>query len=406
MRFGIVTSVLFAACSKEEEAAQCPAEPGTLCGWAGTGEAGFNGEGKDKLESWMYFPMDVVFSPYGKPVFSDWNNHKLRLVEDDGTLTTIMGTDFIGDGDPERLDLTLQGAPGTTVNLNHPTQQRYFADGTLLSASWHTHKLRMWNPETGMVHVLAGATPDFVGDNGDNIGTARFNQPVAVEIDDNQDVYVVDMRNERVRFIDMARSTITTLVGTGEKGYCGDGGDGRDACLSFPRSENPEPGGALALSPDRSKLYIADTENHIIRRLDLASGIIDLYAGGAPSGDTLQPGDIDGHRLDARFNMPRDLEMSPEGLLFVADSDNDKIRVIDTSTDEVSTFAGTGEPSCPGDTPEYIPRFCDEQRTGAAGDGGDPLDAALYRPFGVALDLDGNLVIADTFSHRFRIVYR
>jgi DNA-binding beta-propeller fold protein YncE len=382
-----------------EQEPRCEAAPGVICGWAGTGQAGFNGEGLQRTASTLYFPMDIVFSPYGQPVLSDWNNHKLRLVEDDGTLTTIMGTDFVGDGDADRLDTTVAGAPGTEVALNHPTQQRYLSDGTLLSASWHTHKLRTWDPQTGMVHVLAGATPAFAGDNHDSLGIARFDQPVSVELDADENVWVVDMRNERVRMIDMAQQTILTTVGDGEKGYCGDGGPAREACLSFPRSENPEPGGALAFSPDGRLLYVADTENHVIRVVDLQARTIELYAGSPQA-----PGDADGDRLGALFHSPRDLEMAPDGTLYVADSDNHKIRALDTRTGLVSTFAGTGQPTCEGDGPLLVPRVCDAQAS--SGDGGDALSAALYRPFGVALDLDGNLVVADTFNHRLRLVYR
>jgi len=377
----------------------CPEESGVICPYAGTGQAGFNGAGLDKLDSWLYFPMDIVISPYGNPVISDWNNHKLRLVEDDDTLTTIMGTAFVGDGDLDKLDLTIAGAPGTEVNLNHPTQARYEQDGTLLSASWHTHKLRTWDPTTGLVHVILGLTPDFVGDNMEDAHTARMNQPVSVELDQAGNIYIVDMRNERVRFLDTKLWEITTIAGNGDKGFAGDGGIGRDATLSFPRTENPEPGGAVAFSADESKLYIADTENHAIRVLDMATRVIDTYAGVPET-----PGDVDGDRLTAQFNKPRDLVMSPDGLLYVADSDNNKVRVIDTASGLVSTYAGTGEPSCPGDGAQYIPRTCDAQATG--GDGGDRLDATLYRPFGVELDLDGNVVVADTFDHRFRIIYR
>lgn len=388
-------------------AVECTPDVGVVCEYAGTGQAGYNGSGKDKAESWLYFPMDITFSPAGKPVISDWNNHKLRMVEDDGTLVTIMGTDFIGDGDPDRLDATVIGADGLTVNLNHPTQTRWFDNGILLSASWHTHKLRTWDPATGLTRVYLGMTPDFVGDNMEDAIDARMNQPVAVEIDSNQDVYIVDMRNERVRFLDGDGSgiatqgpwQITTIAGDGNKGYTGDGGPAREAALSFPRSENPEPGGSIAFSPDESKLYIADTENHIIRVLDMETRVLDLYAGTPET-----PGDVDGPGLQAQFNFPRDLQMTPEGILFVADSDNNKIRAIDTATGEVSTYVGTGNPTCAGDGPQYIPRTCPEQATG--GDGSDRLDVDLYRPFGVALDLDGNLVIADAFNHRIRTVYR
>lgn len=380
--------------------AACPETPGTICNWAGTGQAGFFGEGVDRRDAWLYFPMDIVFSPYGDPVLADWNNHKLRLIREDDTITTIMGTDFLGDGDPQRLDATVKGAPGLDVNLNHPTQQRYFTDGTLLSASWHTHKLRTWDPATGITHVYLGSLPEFNGDNWEDASEALLNQPSQVEIDAAQNVYIVDMRNERVRVLDTAQWTINTLAGNGDKDYCGEGGPARDACLSFPKTANPEPGGSIAFSPDQSELYVADTENHVIRVVDLATLTIELYAG-APA----TPDDVDGDRLAARFRFPRDLEMSPDGILYVADSDNNKVRAIDTGTGQVTTVVGTGEPSCAEDgRPQNVPRTCEAQKTG--GDGGSALDATLYRPFAVALDLDGNLVVSDTFDHRLRIVYR
>jgi DNA-binding beta-propeller fold protein YncE len=403
MRAAMIVSLSLVACVPADDAPEdpppCPSDPGTVCPYAGVGRAGFNGDGVHRLDATLYFPMDIEISELGPPVLADWNNHRLRLVEDDDTLTTIMGTDFIGDGDPDKLDATVIGALGTDVDLNHPTQQRYLPDGRLLSASWHTHKLRTWDPATGLVHVLAGSTPDFVGDNMADLAEARFNQPVSIEIDRDGNVIVVDMRNERIRFVDMVARRITTIAGSGEQGYCGDGGPGREACFGFPRSENPEPGGAVALSPDGSLLYVADTENHVVRVLDMQGRGISLYAG-APQ----EPGDVDGPVADARFNFPRDLEMSPDGILFVADSDNHKVRAIDTVSGTVSTFAGTGSPTCPGDALLAVPRVCDAQAT--AGDGGDALEADLYRPFGVALDLDGNVVIADTFNHRLRVVYR
>ncbi|MCB9796185.1 MAG: hypothetical protein H6741_26105 [Alphaproteobacteria bacterium] len=353
-----------------------PTDADVVCTFAGTGDAAYDGGGLHRLESMFYYPQDIEFSEYGRPVISDWNNHKLRMLEDDGTLTTIMGSDFIGDGPADFSDLEPPGAPGTTVNLNHPTQQAWRPDGILLSASWHTHKMRTWDPETGLTVVVSGGAPGYAGEDGTDARDAQWNQPRGVIVDSQSNAYVVDMRNQRVRLIDAA-GDIYLIAGNGEKGFCGDGGPAVDACLNFPQSENPEPGGALALDEDANLLYVLDTENHRVRVVDLETGIIDTVAG------TGEPGYADGDALSAQFNFPRDIVLH-EGRLIIADGDNHVIRAFDLDSGEVSTLAGTGA-------------------DGAEGDGGPALEATFYRPFGVEVDLEGRVYVADTFNHRIRV---
>ena len=269
---------------KPTQLKDCAAVEGDICPWAGTGANGFNGDGKDKLDTFFSFPMSVAFSEFGPPVIADWNNHKLRLIEDDGTVTTIMGTFTLGDGDPGRLDMST-GAQGDTVNLNHPTMQVWLSDGTLLSDSWHTHKLRTWDPATGLVHVVLGNTPGMAPpEPAEDRGAAvpergcQFNQPKEIRLDADENVFVLDMRNERIRFWDRAAGTIETIAGKGDKSYCGEG-PALETCFNFPKNANPEPGGSMALSEDGSTLYIADTESHIIRKLDLTTMTTSLIAG-------------------------------------------------------------------------------------------------------------------------------
>lgn len=376
---------LLAACTgpgpDDTAAAVCDDAVGNICTWAGTGEIGFDGGGNDRLASMFYWPMDVEFSPWGAPIIVDWNNHKLRLVEDDGTLTTIMGTDWIGDGPDDLSDLEFPGAPGTSVHLNHPTDVIYLPDGRLLSSSWHTHKLRTWDPATGYVHVHCGLTPGFVGEDYEPAEDALLNMPKGADLDAEGNLYFIDMKNERVRVL-TPDYTIATIAGNGTKGFAGDGGDARDASFGFPKSEQPEPGGAIATGPD-GNLYIADTENHRIRRIDLATGTIDTVAGNGTAGFS---GD-GGSALDASFNLPRDLEFDTDGSLWVADTDNHAVRRIDLAAGTVETIIGTGV-------------------AGFGGDGGPAADAQLDRPFGVEFGTDGHVYVTDTYNHRIRVVYR
>ena len=97
-------------------------DPGVICAWAGTGDAGFDGDHNSLLESDFYFPIDVTFAGDQGPYLVDWNNHKVRSLLIDGTLETVIGTDFIGDGPEDESDQDPPGALGTEVLLNHPTQ--------------------------------------------------------------------------------------------------------------------------------------------------------------------------------------------------------------------------------------------------------------------------------------------
>lgn len=358
--------------------AVCDDASGNICTWAGTGDAGYFGEGGDRRDAWFYFPTDIEVSPLGNPIIQDWNNHKIRMVKPDDTVVTIMGTDFIGDGPPDGSDKTAPGAPGTSVNLNHPTDAVYFPDGTLLSASWHTHKIRTWDPATGLVMVHCGATPGFVGDNGESATGMLMNQPKAVEIAEDGTIYILDMRNQRVRALS-PDFTIRTLAGNGTKGYAGDGDLLTNVNFAFPSGTNPRPGGALALAD--GILYVSDTENYRIRAINLLAGTISTVVGNGTAGFS---GD-DGLASAAQINYVTDIEVVG-GKMYIADTDNDRVRVVDLATGMISTIVGNG-------TPDYT------------GDGGPALEASLHHPYGLDVDEDGTLYIADTYNHVIRVVY-
>ncbi len=411
----------------------CPTDVGNICPYAGAGYNGWNGDDVDRLDAWFSFPTSVVWPPSAsdRPVIFDWNNHKIRAVNatpEEG-FETIMGTEFLGDGDPLAMDLTPEGADGVTVALNHPTTGQFYSDGTLLAVTWHTHKLRTWDPVTKNVHVVLGGSPGWGGvEFGQAEASVLMNQPKDAFIDSNDEniVYYVDMRNERVRRWDDAAGIVDTVGGTGAKGVVGSANSGATetgctdtdtttlccpdgfavtedghigTCFNFPKNANPEPGGAIVLSADSDLMYVADSESHAIRVIDLSDGTISTL-----SGTPGTSGFADGPAADALWYYPTDLAIDHgTNTLFVADANNHRVRAIDLTAETVSTVAGTGEPSCP--IVELLtPAVCANQHDG--GDGGPATAATVYRPFGVDLDPDGNLVIADTYNHRFRVVYR
>jgi len=376
----------------EDSVDPCSNESGTACTWAGVkGQRGFNADGLNRNESWLMFVSDLTFGPDGLAYLVDWNNHRIRRVEADDTLQTIIGTDYEGDGPPGEIDRLPegdpQGAPGTDIALNHPTDIEFMADGSLLMAAWHNNKLRVMDMDTGIVKVLAGNSYGFAGDDSPAWG-ALMNQPKAVVVDEEGLIYTIDQRNERIRVIDPSgERMIRTIAGTGEVGYTGDGGPALEAQFHFDVKPTPDPSGSLALRD--GILYIADTLNHCIRTLDLETGMVESIAGTGEAGYSGDGGDA----IEAQLNQPLDIEFGPEGHLYIADRFNNVIRAMDLDSGVIETVAGNGQ-------------HCDGSALDCYNEEVAPLDVQLSEPYGIAFDPAGDLYIADTNNSRIVKVTR
>lgn len=378
-RLAVLLGLCAAGCTTSDDSGACPEARGVLCTWAGTGELGFNGDDLAIAESNLYWPIDVTIDEEVGTYVLDWNNHRVRQVTDEGTFVTVVGTDFVGDGPEDLSDLQPEGAPGTEVLLNHPTQFVPMPDGTLTLVAWHNHKLRSYDPDTGRVTVVCGGPPGFAGDGGPML-MARLDQPSQLIVGNDGAQYILDQRNQVIRRVD-ADGIIATFAGTPKMdGFAGDGGPALEAKLSFPKGTNPPPGGGLAIDAD-GNLYISDTLNHRIRRIDAADGTIDTIAGTGEAGFS---GD-GGPALDAELNFPRKLTLGPDGRLYFGDQANHRIRAIDLDSGEIATVAGNGE-------------------QGFDGDGLPPEESALDQPTGVTFDADGVMYVLDTFNSRIRRV--
>lgn len=369
----------------------CTDVVGSICTYVGTGGEGYDGEGKDRLRTTLYWPFDISFLSSGRRVFLDWNNHKVREILPDETVQTIAGSDFVGDGPPDQSDLTPEGAPPLTVDLNHPTDVLEFPNHDIIVMAWHNHKIRVIDHETGRVRVLLGAGAAFAGDGGP-AKDARVSQPPHGTWDDAGNFFFIDQRNQRIRVIyafDAGRENaiVDTIAGTGTAGFNGDGA-ALQTQLNLPAGGNPEPSGSLSFGPDGA-LYFSDTNNNRIRKVvfagapDFKDGQIVTVAG---TGERDYGGD-GGPAAAARIAYPQDLEFGPDGNLYFADTNNNRVRMIDLDTGVITTVVGTGE-------------------KGYAGDGGQAVDAELDRPFGVAFDDAGDLYVSDTFNSRIRKVKR
>ncbi|MFN0150398.1 MAG: hypothetical protein ACKVU1_06760 [bacterium] len=368
---------LAAGCGDDDEG---PIDPGpdlnaagVITTWAGDGQAGFDGDGNTLLGSSFYWPSDLLFTSDDEVYILDWNNHRVRHVTADGRLETAIG-DFVGDGPPDQSDLTPAGAPGTTVSLNHPTDLSELADGRLLVTAWHNHKLRTYDPLTGLVHVFSGNTPGFV--DGVAAKDGRFNQPPSSVVAADGTIFTLDQRNQRIRMIG-TDGMISTVVGTGVRGYNGDGIAPLEAQINQPFGSNPTPGGGVALDA-QERLYFSDLLNSRVRRVNFQLNIIETVAGNGTAGYS---GD-GGQATAAQIKSPRDLEIK-DGVLYIAEEGNHVIRAVDLTTGVISTFAGTGV-------------------AGFSGDRGQATLAQLYAPTGIAFDSAGDMYVADSQNNRIR----
>ena len=224
-------------------------------------------------------------------------------------------------------------------------------------------------PSGGVIRTVAGSGTRGFGGDGSSATSAALDQPRAVAVGPDGTVYIADTFNHRVRRVDPG-GQVTTLVGTGQAAYSGDGGPSRDATLHWPHG--------LVVDPAGAALFIADAANHRIRRVDLASGVISTVAGNGNPGFS---GD-GGPATAAQLQDPKSVWVAPSGELYIADSANERIRRVDRQG-VITTIAGNGVP-------------------GFAGDGGPAVAAQFDGPRGVAGDSAGNLYVADDNNHRVR----
>jgi hypothetical protein len=332
---------------------------------AGTGQAGYSGDGGVARRAGLHQPFDVALDGQGNLYFSDAYNHCVRRIErDSGTITTVAGTGQAGySGD---------GGAARSAQLNSPYGIALDAATNLYIVDRLNACIRLVEAATRIIQTIAGTgQPGYSGDGGP-AHRAQLREPNDIVLDAQGRAFIADVQDHRVRVLDLAARVITTFAGTGEAGSGGDGGPANRATLLGPR--------ALAIGP-RGDLYICLRNDHKVRRVDMRTGIIRTVAGTGERGYT---GDH-GAALQATFNGPKEIAVDGQDNIVLVDTENHCLRHIDAVSGRVTTIAGTGQP-------------------GGDGDGGPATDATLRRPHGACLDEAGNIFIGDSENHRVRFV--
>jgi DNA-binding beta-propeller fold protein YncE len=282
-------------------------------------------------------------------------------------ITTAVGTGekgFAGDGGPAQAAL-----------LNGPFDVAFDSAGNLFFSDTFNHRIRRVDARTGIITTVAGNGEAGHAGDGGPATQASLNEPYGIAIDRSGNLFVADRLNRRVRRIDAVSGAITTLAGTGEAAYSGDGGPAVQAGLAEPNG--------LALDAEQRQLYIADVADHRVRIVDLAAGTIATFAGtGAP-----EHGGDEGPAAEARIFGARAVKLGPDGTIHILERQGSSLRAVDATTGIITTIAGT-------------------TGRGYSGDGGPALAAVFDAPKEMAIDPDGNLLIVDTENHAIRLISR
>ncbi|WP_416762981.1 hypothetical protein ACNI65_10830 [Roseateles sp. So40a] len=313
---------------------------------AGSGKAAF-ADGQ-RLAASFNDPGHVTIDVHGNVYVADYRNHRIRKITPEGKVSTLAGSDVGGVADGQGADASFGSPLGVAVDHQGHV---YVADST-------NHRIRKITPE-GKVSTLAGSD---VGGFADGQGAdASFESPLGVAVDHQGHVYVADNRNHRIRKI-RPTGEVTTLAGSGKAAFV----DGMGVQSSF---RNPT---GVAVD-HQGHMYVADRRNHRIRKITPTGEVTTLAGSGSAAF-------VDGMGVQSSFSSPTGVAVDHQGHVYVADSRNHRIRKI-TPAGEVTTLAGSEKSG-------------DVDGQGAM--------ASFNAPYGVAVDQEGNVYVADGSNHRIR----
>lgn len=297
---------------------------------------------------------------------ADGGSRAYAAAAENYSIDTVVGTGtggFSGDG-----------GPATSAQINLVYHPAVDAAGNLYIPDYNNHVIRKVDT-AGIITTVAGIpgveASIFVpsGDGGPaTSGTLRY--PTSVAFDSEGNMYITEVGYERVRKVD-TNGIITTVAGssTGAPGYSGDGGPATAALLRGPMDVAADSAG---------NIYIAEIFNHVIRKVDHATGNISTVAGTGADGFSGDGGPAN----MAQLNTPYSIDFDDSGNLYIADRNNNRVRKVDSSGN-ISTVAGTGA-------------------SGYSGDGGPATSAAMSQPMGLTVDDDGTLYVVEMNNHVVR----
>lgn len=318
----LVVALCWISTSQLEGTLSAVAQGGTIETIAGTGENKDGGEGGSALETPLRQPFNMQVGPDGAMYFCEFGGHRVRRLDlETGQLTSVAGTGQPGySGD---------GQPATQAQLNQPHEFVFDGNGNLYVSDMKNHAIRKIDRKTQIISTLAGTgKPGYSGDGGPS-NRAQLKLPISVcirELPGRDDLFIADIGNHRVRVVDLKTGHIETAAGNGEAKMCNDGDRAAVSPLRGPR----------ALCIGDGNLWIAMREGNSLWRMDLERGTMHHVAGSGKSGFKVESGAAKG----AEFRAPRGIAFGPDHCVYLADTGNHLIRRVDPAKRTISVVAG------------------------------------------------------------------
>lgn len=333
---------------------------------AGYGIATFSGDSAPAKDANLNNPGDVAIDASGNLYIADTANHRIRKVDTAGVITT-----YAGNGTPCAVPTNACGDFGlaTAANLKNPSSVVLDSSGNLYIADTGNHKIRKVDTGGNITTVVGTGAITDIGDGLPPATTINLREPEGLAIDSSNVLYISDTKHHKIKKLN--GTTITTIAGDGSAGFIDDPSAPLVAEFNFPR--------ALAVTPAGTKIYVADTGNNLIR--EITTGV-KTFAG--DNNFILTSGGDGGQANLAGLNAPTGVGLDTLGNVFISDTNNNKIRKVNISTNVISTIAGTGA-----NTP-YL------------GDNISAITTTLKNPKRLKVDANGNVYFADTNNHRVR----
>jgi streptogramin lyase len=303
---------------------------------AGTGQKGYSGDNGPAAKAQLNQPFGVVRGPDGAIYFCDTGNHVIRRISREGIITTVAGSGHKGySGD---------GGAATKAELNEPYEIRFDRTGNMFFVERLNHVVRRVDAKTQAISTVAGTGKAGFGGDGGPATKAEFKEPHSIQFDAAGDLYICDIGNHRIRKVDMKTGTISTFAGTDAKTRTPDGARIAGTPLNGPR----------AIDFDRDgNLWLALREGNAVFKLDLRAGIIHHAAGTGKSGFTGNGGPA----KEAALSGPKGIAVAPDGNVYLADTESHSIRMIDVKKGTIELVAGTGQKGDGGGTDALLYKF-------------------------------------------------
>lgn len=333
---------------------------------AGTGKLGYSGDGGPAANALVGEPYGLTLGPDGALYVCEIKSHVIRRIDEKtGRISTVAGCGKKGySGD---------GGPALEAKLNEPYEVRFDQAGNMYFVEMVNNIVRRVDAKTGKIETVAGTgKKGFSGDDGPAT-KATFSRPHSIALDKNDNLYICDIGNHRIRRVDLKTGIVSTFSGTGQRKPTPDGASVTGTPLNGPR--------ALDFFDDGSgkgALYLALREGNMVYRIDLDNETLHHIAGTGKKGYTGHGGPAKAATLSG----PKGITVAPNGDIYLADTESHTIRVIRKKNGIIETAVGDGKK---GDGPD-----------------GDPAKCRMARPHGVYVGPRGNVYIGDSETYRVR----